>query len=93
LTLFVLTDNDQALAAEPGFHDQAPSGVEVVAGPFWHTFDILPVLLENFTKNSFPCCGMEPQRVARITIDLAGIQCRRVAVSCVICVGKIPHAL
>ena len=46
-------DGDPSLAAEPGFHDQTPGGVETVAGPFGHTFGILPVLAENLTKNPF----------------------------------------
>ena len=67
-------DGDPSLAAEPGFHDQTPDGAEVVAGPFGQTFDILPVLMENFTKNPLPCGGMEPETAAGVVIDLAGGQ-------------------
>ena len=55
--MVVEPDGDPSLAAEPGFHHQTPSSVVVVAGPFGHSLDILPVLLENFTKNSFPGGG------------------------------------
>lgn len=42
------------------------AGAEVVAGPFGHTLDMLPVLSENFTKNPFPCCWKEqPQPMIR----------------------------
>ena len=68
----VFPDGDPALAAKPGFHDQAPSGVEVVAGPLGHTLNILPVLLENFTENLFPGGRMEAEPASGIVVKLAG---------------------
>jgi len=68
----VLADGDPSLGAEPGFHDEAPSGVQVVAGPLGHTLDILPVLVEIFTKNRFP--GGGAQAAVGIMLELAGRQ-------------------
>ena len=70
----VFPDDDPSLAAEPGFHHETPRGVEVVAGPFGHTSDIIPVLVENFTENPFPCRGREPEPAAGVMLDLAGSQ-------------------
>ena len=42
---------DPALAAEPGFHNQTPSGVDGEAIPNGHTLDTVPELIEYFTEN------------------------------------------
>ena len=75
---------DPTLAAEPGFHDHAPGGVEVVAGPLRHALGILPVLFEHFTENPFTGGGMEPQSAVWIMIELTGSQATDAAQSPVI---------
>ena len=63
---------DPALAAKPGFHDQAPGGVGGVAVPNGHTLNILPELIEDFTENPLAGRTVQSNSASRIVIDLTG---------------------
>src|SRR3974390_2286495 len=65
-------DGNPALAAKPGFHDQAPGGAEGVAVPYRHGFDIMPELLAHITENPLAGKTVQSEGTGRVVIDLAG---------------------
>ena len=75
--LVFFRDGDPLLAAEPGFHDQAPGGAVGVAGPFGHTLDKVSELLEDFTENPLAGRSVPWKAASRVVKDLAGCEAAR----------------
>ena len=65
-------DGDPALAAEPVFHDQTPTGVEGVAIPVGHALSKLPELLKNLTGYFGPQRGVQSEAPVGVVVKLAG---------------------
>ena len=75
---------DPALAAEPGFHDQTPGGVDGMAVPIGHSFDKLPELFEHFTEYLLAGCSVQADTPGGVVIDLAGREVAQAAQPAVI---------
>ena len=73
LTVFGgMTDGDQALAAEPGFHGEPPGGGQCVVMTVGHGSDSPPEVGEQQSENGSALAAIPAQALSRVVEDGAG---------------------
>jgi hypothetical protein len=68
----VLENEDQSLAAEPGFHGESPEGGGAEVNPVRHTSDSLPEVLEQQSENGLALAPGPTQALSGVVKDPAG---------------------